>query len=120
MTADPWDDVAAAVAAADPHRALAEALDAWRAAPSPEGAELVEALSARLPGAPLGGVDEWGFVQARADPADVPRLLAVLPTYGPVQGLSRLRLVLGRGADPRTSAALVGWLEDRPRRCATC
>ena len=95
--------------------ALAKLLARWRAGRQPEVADALDALSERIARAPIPGKtlkarhQAWLDCAKLGDPADTPRLLAIL-----LDGTSsklveaKLEALVARGPDPQVAAALVG------------
>jgi uncharacterized protein (TIGR02996 family) len=104
----------AAVASRDGKGALLAGLAFWRAQRSPKLADLVDAISARVSGAPITEEREWANVARKKDPMDLGRLLTGVPSL-PVSFLpSAAEWLAELPDDPRLARAVATWAVDPP------
>ena len=105
------------LAAANPddvEAAMSTLLTQWRDGRQPELAETLDALSARISRPPIPGKtakarhQAWLDCGRLGDPADTPRLLAILLEGTAAKSLEeKLDVLVARGPDPRVAASLV-------------
>jgi len=93
--------------------AIAKLLAAWRTARHPALADALDALSARITRPPIAGKtvkarhQAWCVCAKLDDPADVPRLLAIVLDGSSKLLEAKLDLLVARGPDPRVATSLI-------------
>ena len=106
------DAIRRALDANDAPAALASALAAWRQTRATTLADLVEAISERIPHAPIAGDTAWSSIARGQDPATLGGLLAALPeravSFLPTAG----GLLAAFPDDPRLARAVATWALD--------
>ena len=108
------DGLAKALADGDAAAALVAALDAWRAARSPELANLIDVLDTRIVCPPIADDLAWTEIAFTKDPRALGRLLSMIGELP----ASFLPTAIGKLAafadDPRIGTAAAGWILDPP------
>lgn len=108
------DGIAKAIAKGDAAAALIAALDAWRAARSPELANLIDVLDTRIAFPPIADDLEWTEVAFSKNPLALGRLLSAIGDLP----ASFLPTAIGKLAafpdDPRIGTAAAGWILEPP------
>lgn len=106
------DPVSKAMTAGDAAAALLAALEAWRAAKSPELADVIDVLDTRITFPPIQDDLEWTKIAVTKNPLALGRLLATM-TDLPASFLPNAVLKLAAFADdPRIGSAASGWILD--------
>ncbi len=113
------DAVARALTAGDAAAALLAALEAWRAAPSPALADLIDVLSSRIACPPIADDLAWSKAAASKDPLALGGLLAAISEL-PASFLPNAAPKLAAFADdPRIARAAMGWIVDPPTQSSS-
>lgn len=108
------DGIAEAISKGDAAAALLAALDAWRAARSPELADLIDVLDTRIGFPPIADDLAWTEVAFSKNPLALGRLLSMIGELP----ASFLPTAIGKLAafpdDPRLGTAAAGWILEPP------
>jgi len=102
--------VIAALQAKDSAAALVATLAWWRASRAPEVADLLDAISEKVSGAPEGSQANWAKLARTADPVVLGRLLAGVPELPTSFLPAGAEMLAAFAPDPRISTALARWI----------
>ena len=103
-----------------PEHPWQQAIEGWRRTRSPRYAAIVDALSAREAERPIVGAsrrkadaEAWDALEAKGDPADLPRLIAAVGGTQSPAAIGRIERLVRRD-DPRLVTGLLGMIEKPP------